>query len=80
MVRCFCDLAADRYTSRNTTINDDDTHVDVLINYMQGAWTEEAYRQAGHDFQRHVVENLLVMSVGSVSLLQAARASVVGYE
>jgi peptide/nickel transport system substrate-binding protein len=64
----------------NNTINHQDKQVDVLIDRMKEASTEEAFRAAGHDFQRYVAENMLVTSVTSVPFLQAARANVKGYE
>jgi hypothetical protein len=47
---------------------------------MKEAATEEAYRQAGHDFQRYIADNMMVASVASVPFLQATRTSVKGYE
>jgi ABC-type transport system substrate-binding protein len=64
----------------NNTINHDDTHVDALIDRMKEAGTEEAFLQAGHDFQRYIAENMLTTSVTSLPFLQAARTSVKGYE
>ena len=60
--------------------NHADTHVDALIDRMKEAATEETYRQAGHDFQRYVAENMIVTSAASVPFLQAARTYVKGYE
>ena len=40
-------------------INHDDTQVDALIDRMKEAATEEAFFQAGYDFQRYVTENML---------------------
>ena len=54
--------------------------VDALIDRMQEAPTEEAYRQAGYDFQRYVADHMLITSIASVPFLQAARTSVKGYE
>jgi hypothetical protein len=66
----------------NNTINHDDTHVDVLIDCMKEARTEEVFLQRGYDFQRYIAENMLTTSVTSLPFLQAARArtSVKGYE
>jgi hypothetical protein len=36
--------------------------------------------QAGYDFQRYVVENMMSTSVSSYGFLQAARTYVKGYE
>ncbi len=47
---------------------------------MKGAGTEEAFLQAGYDFQRYGVENMLVTSVTSPPFLQAARTYMKGYE
>jgi peptide/nickel transport system substrate-binding protein len=64
----------------NNTFNHDDTHVDALIDRMREASTEEAFRQAGYDFQRYVVEHMITTSVSSYGHLQAARTYVKGYE
>jgi len=64
----------------NNTINHDDTQVDVLIDRMKEAGTEEAFLQAGYDFQGYIAENMMTTSVTSLLFLQAARASVKGYE
>jgi len=64
----------------NNTINYDDTQVDVLIDRMREAGTEEAFLQAGYDFQGYIAENMMITSVTSLPFLQAARASVKGYE
>jgi ABC-type transport system substrate-binding protein len=64
----------------NNTINHDDTQVDVLIDRMKEAGTEEAFLQAGYDFQGYIAENMRTTSVTSLPFLQAARASVKGYE
>jgi peptide/nickel transport system substrate-binding protein len=62
----------------NNTINHADKHVDALIDRMRQAATEEEYLQAGYDFQRYVVENMLTTSVSSYAHLQAARSYVKG--
>jgi hypothetical protein len=54
--------------------------VDALIDRMREAATEEVYRQAGYDFQRYVVENMLTTSVTTLPFLQATRTHVQGYE
>jgi ABC-type oligopeptide transport system substrate-binding subunit len=64
----------------SNTLNHQDTHVDALIDRMKETATEEAYRQAGHDLQRYVVENMMTTSVTTLPLLQAARTYVKGYE
>jgi peptide/nickel transport system substrate-binding protein len=64
----------------NNTINHQDTYVDALIDRMKEAATEEAYRQAGYDFQRYLVENMMVTSATTLPFLQAARTHVKGYE
>jgi ABC-type transport system substrate-binding protein len=64
----------------NNTFNHEDTHVDALIDRMREASTEEAFLQAGYDFQRYVVENMITTSVSSYGHLQAARSYVKGYE
>ena len=64
----------------NNTINHEDTHVDALIDRMREAATEEEYLQAGYDFQRYVVQNMMTTSVSSYAHLQAARSYVKGYE
>jgi hypothetical protein len=64
----------------NNTINHDNTQVDVLIDRMREAGTEEAFLQAGYDFQGYIAENMMTTSVTSLPFLQAARASVKGYE
>jgi ABC-type oligopeptide transport system substrate-binding subunit len=63
----------------NNAINHADPQVDALIDRMREAATEEAYLQAGYDFQRYVVENLMSTSVSSYGHLQAARISVQDY-
>jgi ABC-type transport system substrate-binding protein len=64
----------------NNTINHDNTQVDALIDRMREVGTEEAFLQAGYDFQGYIVENMMTTSVTSLPFLQAARASVKGYE
>jgi ABC-type transport system substrate-binding protein len=64
----------------NNTLNHQDAHVDALIERMKEAATEEAYRQAGHDLQRYLVENMMTTSVTTLPFLQAARTNVKGYE
>ena len=58
----------------------EDKHVDALIDRMREAATEMDYLQAGYDFQRYVVENMLTTSVSSYAHLQAARTYGKGYE
>jgi peptide/nickel transport system substrate-binding protein len=71
--------ALDTRAGSNVT-NHEDKHVDALIDRMREAATEEAFRQAGEDFQRYVVENMITTSVSSFAFLQAARTYVKGYE
>ena len=63
----------------NNTLNHQDKHVDALIDRMKGAATEETFRQAGHDLQRYVAENMMIASIASVPFLQATRPHVQGY-
>jgi ABC-type transport system substrate-binding protein len=84
----FSGAALDAYTisrgidtrAGNNTINHQDAHVDVLIDRMKEAATEEAYREAGYALQRYMVENMMVTSVTTLPFLQAARTNVKGYE
>jgi ABC-type transport system substrate-binding protein len=84
----FSGAALDAYTlsraidtrAGNNTINHQDAHVDVLIDRLKEAATEEAYREAGHALQRYMVENMMVTSVTTLPFLQAARTYVKGYE
>jgi ABC-type transport system substrate-binding protein len=66
----------------NNTINHDDTQVDVLIDRMRmkETGTEEAFLQAGYDFQGYIAEHMMTTSVIALPFPQAARASVKGYE
>jgi ABC-type oligopeptide transport system substrate-binding subunit len=64
----------------NNTINHQDKHIDALIDRMKEAATEEGFRQAGHDFQQYLAENMMIASIASVPFLQAARPHVKGYE
>lgn len=64
----------------NNTLNHQDKHVDALIDRMKEAATEEAFRQAGHDFQRYIAETMMIASIASVPFLQAARPHVEGYQ
>jgi peptide/nickel transport system substrate-binding protein len=61
-------------------VNHADKYMDALIDRLKEAASEETFRQAGHDFQRYVAENMMITSVASVPFLQAARTSVKGYE
>jgi hypothetical protein len=47
---------------------------------MRQMATEEAFRQAGDDFQRYLVESIITTSISSFGFLQAARSYVKGYE
>jgi ABC-type transport system substrate-binding protein len=60
--------------------NHTDTHVDTLIDRLRKAATEEDYLKVGHEFQRYVVQDMLITSVSSFAFLQAARHYVKGYE
>jgi len=60
--------------------NHNDAHVDALIDRLREAATEEAFCQAGYDFQRYVVENMSTTGISSFGFLQAARSYVKGYE
>jgi ABC-type transport system substrate-binding protein len=64
----------------NHTITHDDKQVDVLIDRMKEAGTEEAFLQAGYDFQQYLAEPMMTTSVTSLPFLQAGRTSVQGYE
>jgi hypothetical protein len=64
----------------NNTISHDDAAVDVLIDRMKEAGTEEAFLQAWDDFQGHIAEDMMTTRVTSLTFLQAAPASVKGYE
>jgi ABC-type transport system substrate-binding protein len=64
----------------NNTFNHADTHVDALIDRMREAATEASFLQAGYDFQRYIVENMITTSVSSCGFLPAARTYVKGYE
>ncbi|MGH8068280.1 MAG: hypothetical protein ACRERE_24220 [Candidatus Entotheonellia bacterium] len=68
----------DTRTGHNTP-NHQDVQVNALIDHLKQTATEEAYRQAGHDLQRYVTEQMLYQSVTTLPLIQAARASVQGY-
>ena len=61
-------------------VNHADPHLDALIDQMKTAATEDAFRQAGYDFQRYVAEHMMITSIASVPFLQAARTTVKGYE
>jgi peptide/nickel transport system substrate-binding protein len=61
-------------------VNHADPHLDGLIDQMKTAATEDAFRQAGYDFQRYVAEHMMITSIASVPFLQAARTTVKGYE
>ena len=63
----------------NNTMNHNDKQVDALIDRMREAATEEAYRQAGHDLQRYIAENMMIADIASVPFLQAVRPQVQGY-
>jgi ABC-type transport system substrate-binding protein len=63
----------------HNTPNHQDGQVQVLIDRLREAATEEAYGRAGHDLQRYVTEHMLYPSVTTLPVIQAARASVRGY-
>jgi hypothetical protein len=62
--------------ARSNVTNHEAKQVDALIDRMR----EEAFRQAGYDFQRYVVQPMITTSVSSFGFLQAARSYVKGYE
>jgi ABC-type transport system substrate-binding protein len=65
----------------NNTTNHQDKHVDVLIDRMREAATEEAYIEAGRDIQRYTVaETMIYPGVTTLPFLQAHRSYVKGYE
>ena len=70
--------AIDRRAGSNL-INHDDKQVDVLIDGLKEAATEEAFLQAGYDFQRYIAENMMTTGIVSFPFLQAARTNVKGY-
>jgi ABC-type transport system substrate-binding protein len=63
----------------NNTPNHQDKHVDMLIDRLQQAATEEAYIHAGHDLQGYVTENMLYQSVTTLPFTQASWTYVKGY-
>jgi ABC-type transport system substrate-binding protein len=63
----------------NNTLNHDDKQVDALIDRMKEAPTEEALLQAGYDFQRYVMDQMMTCGIASLPFLQAARSDVKGY-
>jgi ABC-type transport system substrate-binding protein len=71
--------ALDTRAGSNVT-NHDDKQVDALIDRMREAATDEAFRRAGEEFQRYVVENMITTSISSFGFLQAARNHVKEYE
>jgi ABC-type transport system substrate-binding protein len=71
--------ALDTRAGSNVT-NHDDKHVDALIDRMRQTATEEAFRQAGDDFQRYLVESMITRSISSFGFLEAVRSYVKGYE
>ena len=66
--------------AEHNTISHDDVLVDVLIDRMNEAGTEEAFLQARHDVQGHIAVDMMTTRVTSLTFLQAAHASVKGYE
>jgi ABC-type transport system substrate-binding protein len=60
-------------------INHADKQLDALIDRMKESATEEAFLQAGYDFQRYIAENMMTTGVASFPFLQAARNDVKGY-
>lgn len=51
----------------------------MLIERMKEAGTEEAFLQAGYDFQGHIADNMTSTSVTSLPFRQGARRSVKEY-
>jgi ABC-type transport system substrate-binding protein len=64
----------------NNNSNHQDKHVDVLIDRLREATTEEAFLRAGYELQRYVTENMLFQSVTTLPFTQAMRTYVKGYE
>jgi peptide/nickel transport system substrate-binding protein len=64
----------------NNTINHDDTQVDVMIDRIKEAATEEEYLKAGQALQRYMVDSMMYPSVTTLPFIQAKRAYVQGYE
>ena len=63
------------------TPNHTDVHVDELIDRLREATTDETYLTAGHDLQQYVVaETMIYQSLTTLPFIQAARATVKGYE
>jgi ABC-type transport system substrate-binding protein len=60
-------------------INHADKQLDALIDRMKESATEEAFLQAGYDFQRYIAENMMTTGIVSFPFLQAARSEVKGY-
>jgi len=60
-------------------INHNDKQVDALIDRLKEAATEEAFLQAGYDFQRYIAENMMTTGIVSFPFLQAARTNVKDY-
>jgi peptide/nickel transport system substrate-binding protein len=64
----------------NNSSNHQDERVDVLIDRLREASTEEAFLHAGYELQRYVTDNMLFQSVTTLPFTQAARTYVKGYE
>jgi ABC-type transport system substrate-binding protein len=64
----------------NNSSNHQDGQVDVLIDRLREAVTEEAFLHAGYELQRYVTDNMLFQSVTTLPFTQAARTYVKGYE
>jgi ABC-type transport system substrate-binding protein len=63
----------------NNTLNHDDKQVDAYIDRMKEAATEAALLQAGYDFQRYIMDQMMTCGIASLPFLQAARTDVKGY-
>jgi ABC-type transport system substrate-binding protein len=64
----------------NNSSNHQDERVDVLIDRLREASTEEAFLHAGYELQRYVTDNMLFQSITTLPFTQAARTYVKGYE
>jgi ABC-type transport system substrate-binding protein len=66
--------------SGNNTTNHDDKEVDVLIDRIKEAATEEEYIKAGHTLQRYMIESMIYPGVTTLPFIQAMRTYVKGHE
>jgi ABC-type transport system substrate-binding protein len=63
----------------NNSSNHQDKRVDVLIDRLREASTEEAFLHAGYELQRYVTDNMLFQSITTLPFTQAAHTYVKGY-